>query len=200
MTSIDQQSIHDQPVGGAIAVAPPRRLPQMAAAWADLQAAAQEGVNEYTRLLPVPALQQILAEAEVHRPTASQEKAAELAALIVGSYPSHRTVGDPAIYARAITSLLMEHAPDVGAEAVEAITRTHRFLPSRAEVHAVLEQIEARRAAALYVARAMLREHERREQQRRATEERAKDAIDPAEWQALIGRLARATASGAADE
>lgn len=168
-----------------ITTAPPRHLPQMAAWWGELQDAARAGVDEYTRLLPPPVLQAIIAEAETPRQPASRELAAELASLVIGSYPSHRNVGDPAIYARAITSLFTEHAPDVGREAVEIVTRSLRYLPSRAELHMVLEQIECRRRAAVAAARAMLREHERRERLRRLEEERARDPIGAAEWQDL---------------
>lgn len=178
-----------------LTVVAPRHLPATRANWQRLDQMVGVAVDEWTRLLPVETCRAVIAELEMPRPAAPREIALDHASLVVGSYPAHRHVGDPDIYIRAIVSLFGEHPADIGREAVELLTRSSKFLPSRAEVNEALQAIVTKRRAVAYTAKRMLAETERREHLRRVEAERAESPIDPGEFTALLNRLGAAMAS-----
>lgn len=61
------------------------------------------------------------------------QRAAELARILIGSYPA-RAVHDSSIFARAIVSVLAEVPEDLARQAIDELTRENRFLPTRAEI------------------------------------------------------------------
>lgn len=67
-----------------------------------------------------------------------KDKAAEMAQILVGSYPRH-AVDAPEIYARAIVSLLVEYPAKIASAAIDRVTRSCKFIPTRAEVFDALE-------------------------------------------------------------
>lgn len=158
-----------------IQTAAPRKLEATSANWRALTTS--ERIDEHARLLPVATCQAVLGELASLPTETPKEHAANLVAIVIGSYPNTRHVGDPEIYSRAIVSLFEEHGPDVGREAVDIITRSCKFLPSRAEVHQVLEEIERKRRVAAYVAKQMLAEHERRATEAAQRKREAEDGV-----------------------
>jgi hypothetical protein len=95
-------------------------------------------------------------------PNADDEQSKRLAEVLVGSYPK-REVNDPAIYARAITSIFNEFPIEVAKEAINRITRTLKFLPTRADVFETCSNVRAQSKIAASVGRVHLTEHARRE-------------------------------------
>lgn len=94
-------------------------------------------------------------------PNASQVEAKTLAEILVGSYPT-RGVNDPAIYARAITSIFDEFSPEIAKEAINRLTRSLKFLPTRADVFEACANVKAQYGIAAAVGRVHLTEHARR--------------------------------------
>lgn len=113
-------------------------------------------------------------------------EAPKCAKILVGSYPK-REANDPAIYARAITSVFAEVPLDVGKAAVDHITRHCKFLPTRAEVHEACQRLVDERHMAARVARMHIAEEERR----REEAERQASLPSPEERAAHIERLRR---------
>lgn len=85
------------------------------------------------RKIPTPALPALSAEAERALAPCGPQMGAQIARILVGSYPS-RQVHDPAMFARAIASIFAEFPHEIGKRAVDALTRRSKFLPTRAEV------------------------------------------------------------------
>ena len=95
-------------------------------------------------------------------PPADDEQSKKLAEVLVGSYPK-REVNDPAIYARAITSIFQEFPVEIAKEAINRITRTLKFLPTRADVFETCSNVAAQAKIAASVGRVHLTEHARRQ-------------------------------------
>ena len=106
---------------------------------------------------------------------ATQDQASRLAEILASSYPKSDAVS-PDVYTRGIISILMEHAPDIGADAVDDLTRDRSTLPTRCDVNGACHKITAKRKMAITIARRHLAE-----QQRRAAEERQRVAA-AASW------------------
>ncbi|KKN77905.1 hypothetical protein LCGC14_0354700 [marine sediment metagenome] len=102
----------------------------------------------------------------------TQDQASRLADILVSSYPKSETT-DPEVYARGLISILAEHGPDIGAEAVDALTRGRYQLPTRADVNKACHQIATKRLMARAIAKRHLAEHERRQAEERQREEAA---------------------------
>jgi hypothetical protein len=95
-------------------------------------------------------------------PPADEEQSKKLAEILVGSYPK-REVNDPAIYARAITSIFNEFSTEIAKEAINRITQTLKFLPTRADVFEACSNTLAQSKIAASVGRVHLTEHARRQ-------------------------------------
>ena len=87
------------------------------------------------------------------------QRAAELARILIGSYPS-RAVHDPVIFARAIVSVLAEIPEDLARHAIDKLTRENKFLPTRAEVFEACGAAAKSRVTALFNARRQFKRHE----------------------------------------
>lgn len=104
----------------------------------------------------------IIAEYEVWNVPVGNKIAARIAKVLIGSYPV-RKVNDPAVYSRAIVSVLAEFPADVGKAAADKVTRELKFLPTRADVLAALKEIKGEIDHLVRTARYHLEEHARRE-------------------------------------
>ena len=85
--------------------------------------------------------------------------AAEMARVLIGSYPS-RQVHDAPIFARAIVSVLAEVPANVAREAIDKLTRESKFLPTRCEVFEACIAAAKPLTDALATARWQLGQHE----------------------------------------
>jgi hypothetical protein len=94
--------------------------------------------------------------------------------MLLGHYPA-REVFDAKVYAQGIQSAFAEYPKDVGMEAIDAVTRRLKFLPTRAEVFEALEQMVTRRRALAHRAALHLAERLRRENDRAETEKRERE-------------------------
>jgi hypothetical protein len=110
------------------------------------------------RLIPVAACRAIIAEIDAASRLASPEVAAQLCTLLVGSYPA-REVMDAKIFVRVFSATFEEFPADIGLNAVDTLTRRSKWLPTRAELVEMLEDLQKRRHHARRVAEAHLEEH-----------------------------------------
>lgn len=100
-------------------------------------------------LLPDDRAAAVVSFLEASLAPSGDRKAAELTAILLGSYPRH-SVDDANIYTRAMVSLIAEYPAFAASEAIDKITRTNKYIPTRAEMAAALEAAIApvRKAAA----------------------------------------------------
>ena len=75
-----------------------------------------------------------------HSAPSGRDEAAKLAQLLIGSFPRHQ-VDDPAIYARALVSVLAEYPRWCAIEAIDRITRASHYLPARSDVAKACEAV-----------------------------------------------------------
>jgi hypothetical protein len=112
------------------------------------------------------------------------ETATKLARALIGSYP--KEPHEPEIYTRGIVSVLAEQPADIAKRAVDRVTRSCRFLPTRADlcdaITAIREEGAAGRAIQASIA----------EQERRRERAAAQDAQLEAERKAFRERLGAA--------
>lgn len=95
-------------------------------------------------------------------PLSSEEEAIRLSEVLVGAYPK-REVNDPTIYARAIKSVFLEFSTEIAKEAINRITLSLKFLPTRADLFEVLTNVKAQSQICGSVGRVHLTEHARRD-------------------------------------
>jgi hypothetical protein len=95
-------------------------------------------------------------------PNATEEEAIKLSEILVGAYPK-RDVNDPIIYARAIKSAFLEFSTEIGKEAIDRMTRSLKFLPTRADLFEVLGIVKTQSQICGSVGRVHLTEHARRD-------------------------------------
>ncbi len=125
----------------------------------------REVIDRHTRLIPPEECRSIISEIDrvlAVRPSAAQ--VGDLITRLLGQFPQ-RGGEDKArvkIYQSGIYDVLEQAPPDVGAEAVEAITSTLDFLPSKAETLRTVQAIIGRRRGYQWRAKLHLAEHERR--------------------------------------
>lgn len=119
---------------------------------------------EVVDLLPVQVLRVISQDMQNCLQPCDHDQAVRFAQVLMGSYPNHK-VADPETYTRAIVSVLAEHSKFVCSKAVDAITRTSEFLPSRAKVVAACRDVSQPLKEYQALAEAQMREHVRRERQ-----------------------------------
>jgi hypothetical protein len=123
------------------------------------------------RLATVETCRAVIARYSDDTKPCGNEIGAKLAAVLIGSYPG-REIADPATYSRAIVSVLAEQSGEIGKEAVDRITRRLKYLPTRAEIVAAIEEVAGERRALFFRAQAHIQERDRREQMRRDGERR----------------------------
>lgn len=137
------------------------RAPQLAAHWKRLQVRDLEAFKQ-APLIGKWQITVILRELDAAMKPATLGQAAQVAKLLVGSYPRH-AIAEPEIYAVAMATLLSDYPADVGADAVDALTRKCKFMPTRAELAEELDAIMGRLRWAQFIAEQTERERKRRE-------------------------------------
>lgn len=118
-------------------------------------------VDGYSKLLPEPTLRGLVAQLEAELRPSGNEVGEKQARVLIGSYPA-REVNDPKVFVRAITSVLADAPVDLGVQAVDHLTKHLRWLPTRADVFAVVDRLVTDRRRMLSAAKAQLAEHARR--------------------------------------
>lgn len=133
----------------------------------------QRGLRaESWELIPRSELPSIISGLDEATEPANMDQAKRAAEVLLGSYPRH-TVDDPKIYSRGMVSVLNKFPAHVGAKAVDKLTLKSKFLPTRAEINEQCEAIMGEINAARAIARRMMEEHDRREEEQRKQAERA---------------------------
>ena len=140
---------------------------RVSATWGD-----NATIRRGSRLLPKPVLLAIVDEAKREIACARPEKlateleASRAAQILIGSYP-HVKLHEAKVFINGLRSVLMEYPYATGTRAVDMLTRTSKFLPTRAELleacQASVRPPGAKYWAALYLAEKQLKEHQERE-------------------------------------
>lgn len=76
--------------------------------------------------------------------SSNERQALESAKLLLKSYPS-RQVEDPEIYVKMIAFTFMEYSEEIHMEAIKDLTAKLKFMPTRADVVEICDQITQRR-------------------------------------------------------
>lgn len=139
----------------------------VAAAWGD-----NATTRRHSPLLPKAVLGAIIDEAQARvaeakaEPLAGFLEATRAAQILVGSYPNVKP-HEPLIYAKSLASIFQEYSYATAMRAVDMLTRTSKYLPTRAEIldacGACVEKPDAKYWAALHLAERQLAEHAERE-------------------------------------
>jgi hypothetical protein len=129
---------------------------------ARLMPEAHDRLDEWTRLIEEDTCPALITELETALLPAGPEAALRQAEILIGSYPA-REVMNADIFVRAVTSVLAEAPKDVGPAVVDHLTRTLKWLPTRADVAKAVDDKVGPRKTALRCARAHLDEHARRQ-------------------------------------
>lgn len=153
-------------MSGIVALQTPASLPVQGCPyasmhWATISDPYKRTVDVYTPLIPEDDARAVVAELQAASAPMGIEHAKTQAKLLIGSYP-HPSIDEPEIYSRAIVSVLAEVPPDIGRHAIDRLTRTLRFLPTRAEVDEMCGNLVAQRKLAAWVAEKHITEHARR--------------------------------------
>jgi hypothetical protein len=161
----------------------------------------QYTINRGDKLIPVPQCQLVISEIEHSLsvlPNRQEEqdmlRVAKQTRKLIGSYPA-REVQDAEVYADAISSVFWKYPPDIGWLAIDIITSRLRFLPTRADLFQVMEELVSKRRGIAARAKLILVEHERRKteaDERKASEDRK--PLPPetqAKLDALLGRVGK---------
>jgi hypothetical protein len=134
--------------------------------------------------------------------TSDVDTASAASKRIIAQYPKRgkEDFHDAATYARALTALLAEFPPVIVMQACKEIPRRARWLPSIADVQAVLSELVARRRLVIVGAERQLAEHKRRrdEDERAALVERDREKVQ-AGLKDLMASLAAAVQPPEAD-
>lgn len=135
-------------------------------------------MDDMARLeLPTPAeVETIRRELKNALVPCTLSKAAELAQILIGSYPRHM-VDDAAIYSRAIVSVLEDFPVAVATHAVDVVTKKCRFVPTRAEVYDACDELYRQMTWAQFVADRIEGERERRTRENQEAKQRALDRL-----------------------
>jgi hypothetical protein len=119
-------------------------------------------VNAWTTLPDADTLAAMRQEADAFVRGMGEDAAYELARLLVGQYPRAKA-DDPEVYLRGLASLLVNVPRDIGAAAVDRVTRKRKFLPNRAEVAEVVDGMMAVRRNQRALVISLQREADRRQ-------------------------------------
>lgn len=119
----------------------------------------------------------ILAELEHANLPATMAVATRITKLLIGAYRK-ADLADPATFVRIIAATFAEYPSAIALQAADDLTRTCRWIPSRAEVIEACDKRMLERKYAAHVVRAHLDQHDendrRREARKRWLEARAK--------------------------
>lgn len=123
-------------------------------------------INEYTRLLPVPALEAMKCElAQAAIPTTT-DSAAKWARILVNSFPakdSFRDAGHAKVFAHALAMDLAEFPQDIVEATVHETRRANgAFIPGAGEVYRRAQAMMDERKTMARIVAKQLDEHERR--------------------------------------
>jgi hypothetical protein len=121
-------------------------------------------VDAWTTLPDADTLATMRHEADASVRGMGEDAAKDMARMLFGQY-TRAKVDDPEIYLRGILSLLVDVPRDIGAAAVDRVTRTRKFLPNRAEVAEVVDGMMAERRNQRALVISMQREADRRQAQ-----------------------------------
>jgi hypothetical protein len=128
----------------------------------------QYTINRGDKLIPVPQCQLVISEIEHSLsvlPNRQEEqdmlRVAKQTRKLIGSYPA-REVQDAEVYADAISSVFWKYPPDIGWLAIDIITSRLRFLPTRADLFQVMEELVSKRRGIAARAKLILVEPEDR--------------------------------------
>ena len=97
---------------------------------------------------------------------------------IISAYPRQPDSFCKEAYLVAVGSVLADLPDDIARETVDIITRKLKFMPTRAEVAEVADDLIRKRKAALFRAKRMADEHERRAREAEEAERIAKDKAE----------------------
>lgn len=145
-------------------------------------------------LIPVEYCNAILAEIEAANVPAPKSFAARLAKLLTGAYRASE-MADPRIFASIVAATFGSYPAEIGLAAVDDLTSTSKWLPSRSEIIDACEKRMGERHYATRVVRKHLEEHvenerraaedkEKKEHEARRAERRARYAAEP--WLKVI--------------
>jgi hypothetical protein len=122
----------------------------------------------------VDELESAIVLLEARQLPTTPERGAFWAKAMLGCWPNPK-IAEPKIYTRAIASVFADAPDDICKAAVDHITTTATYVPSRPDVAKLLERLKTERAWRIGTAKAMLREHDRRDKERLKLEKRADD-------------------------
>lgn len=146
-------------------------LPTTARHWAALNS--PDKVDSYTRLIPAPACERVVAEVEQSLAVIAPERVAVgLVGVLVGSIPARRDAVEPSIYARSLAKIFAKFPQEIGELAVEHLIERLRFQPAPADVAEVLRSLVAKRRLVATRAQQHLAEHARRAEEAEAERSR----------------------------
>lgn len=133
------------------------------------------------QLVPIDACQAVIRE---YAPFGQMGKdvAVKQAGILLGSYP--REPHDPEVFVRGIVSVLQTEPADIGAAAIDRLTRRLKHYPTRADLCEVIDEIKTERNTLVARARAHIDERNRRE---RAKGEEDKIAREKRELRETLG-------------
>lgn len=126
--------------------------------------ASTEKVNEYTRLVPSDMCRAIIPEIERRIIPMDNDTATKKAYILLGCYPPAQTnkLANETVYVRGIIAAFEEVPKDIADLAIQHISGEMQWLPTRAEVRRVCQQMLNERKRMLWNAKAHLAEHDRR--------------------------------------
>jgi hypothetical protein len=121
------------------------------------------------RLMPRSSCHSLLAEIEVANVPAPKPVAARLTKLLLGAWPS-RDLTDPEIFASVLSLTFASYPGDVGLQAVDALTRKSKWLPTRCDLIEALDEAMLPRRYAVHVVEKHLERHAELDRDREAEE------------------------------
>lgn len=137
-------------------------------------------VDDYTTLIPYQDCVSIICEMEQALEPAVPETALRLAKTLIGAYAA-RELYDEAVFIRAITSIFQEFPPDIGATAVDEISRQITWLPARSEVYKTCLKMSEQRRTALTIAKTHLKQHDKKNRAKSGKQPRMMRDLSPEE-------------------
>jgi len=137
------------------------------------------GVTEATKLPAMPVLVELRGALESHLvPIGRGDRAEFWTKAIISAYPRVPDMFSPEGYILAVSSVLADLPDDIARQVVDQVTRKLKFMPTRAEVAEVADALLNERKVALYRAKRMMEEHERRKAEAARDEQIARDRTE----------------------
>lgn len=136
-------------------------------------------ITPQTKLLPVDQLVAVIEHLERGLvPIGRGDRATFWGLAIISAYPRQPDSFAKDAYLVAIGSVLADLPDDLARETVDIITRKLKFMPTRAEIAEVADDLINKRRAALIRAKRMADEHQRRAHEAAEAERIAKDKAE----------------------